>query len=129
MVRQPALDPGHLVFLDETAATTKMTRAQGRCARGLRLLAPVPHGHWNTSTLVAGLRLTGLTAPYVIDGALTGPIFRQYVEPMLAPTLTPGDIVVMDHVATHKVAGIRDAIEAREAQLLYLPPYSPRGYA
>ena len=125
MVRQPALEPGHLVFLDETAATTKMTRPQGRCARGLRLLAPVPHGHWNTSTLVAGLRLTGLTAPYVIDGALTGPIFRQYVEQMLAPTLTPGDIVVMDNVATHKVAGIREAIEAREAQLLYLPPYSP----
>jgi transposase len=125
MVRQPALDPRHLVFLDETAATTKMTRPHGRCARGLRLLAPVPHGHWNTSTLVAGLRLTGLTAPYVIDGALTGPIFRHYVEQMLAPTLIPGDIVVMDNVATHKVAGIRDAIEARQAQLLYLPPYSP----
>ncbi len=102
-----------------------MTRTHGRCARGLRLLDPVPHGHWNTSTLVAGLRLTGITAPYVIDGAMTGPIFGLYVEPMLAPTLTPGDIVVMDNVATHKVAGIREAIEARDAQLLYLPPYSP----
>ena len=125
MVRQPALAPERLVFLDETAATTKLTRSHGRCLRGLRLLDPVPHGHWKTSTLVAGLRLTGLTAPYVLDGALTGPVFRHYIEQMLAPTLTPGDIVVMDNVATHKVAGIRDAIEARQAQLLYLPPYSP----
>ena len=98
-----------------------MTRRLGRCARGLRLLAPVPHGHWNTTTLVAGLPTTGITAPSVLEGAT----FRAYVEPRLAPTLSPGDIVVMDNVATHKVAGIREAIENRQARLLYLPPYSP----
>ena len=100
-----------------------MTR--GRCLRGQRLLEPVPHGHWKTSTLVAGLCLTGITAPYVMDGAMTGDVFLQYIKQILAPTLTAGDIVVMDNVATHKVAGIREAIEARGATLLYLPPYSP----
>ena len=100
-----------------------MTR--GRCLRGQRLLEPVPHGHWKTSTLVAGLCLTGITAPYVMDGAMTGDVFVQYIKQILAPTLTAGDIVVMDNVATHKVAGIREAIEARGATLLYLPPYSP----
>src|SRR3954466_9399475 len=111
IVRQPALEPKHLIFLDETAATTKMTR--GRCLRGHRLLEPVPHGHWKTSTLVAGLCLTGITAPYVMDGAMTGDVFLQYIKQILAPTLTSGDSVVMDNVATHKVAGIREAIEAR----------------
>src|SRR3712207_1358320 len=102
IVRQPALDPKHLIFLDET--TTKMTRT--RCLRGQRLLEPVPHGHWKTSTLVAGLCLSGITAPYVMDGAMTGDVFLQYIKQILAPTLTSGDIVVMDNVATHKVAGI-----------------------
>ncbi len=125
IVRQPALDPEHLVFLDETAATTKLTRPHGRCLRGQRLIAPVPHGHWKTSTLVAGLSLAGITTPYVIDGALSGTVFRHYVEQVLAPALKPGDIVVMDNVATHKVVGVREAIEARGATLLYLPPYSP----
>ncbi|HEX3204633.1 MAG TPA: IS630 family transposase [Propionibacteriaceae bacterium] len=125
IVRQPALDPKHLIFLDETSATTKMTRTHGRCLRGQRLLEPVPHGHWKTSTLVAGLCLSGITAPYVMDGAMTGDVFLQYIKQILAPTLTAGDIVVMDNVATHKVAGIREAIEARGATLLYLPPYSP----
>jgi transposase len=111
------------VFLDETSATTNMTRRLGRC--GLRLLAPVPHGHWKTTTLVAGLRTTGITAPYVLDGALNGDIFRAYVEQSLAPTLSPGDIVVMDNLACHKVAGIQQAIESRDARLIYLPPYSP----
>jgi transposase len=123
--RQPALDPDRLVFIDETSATTNMTRRYGRCARGLRLLAPVPHGHWKTTTLVAGLRTAGITAPYVLDGALNGDIFRAYVEQILAPTLSPADIVVMDNLPCHKVAGIREAIETRGAQLLYLPPYSP----
>jgi transposase len=102
-----------------------LTRTHGRCLRGQRLLDPVPHGHWKTSTLVAGLCLTGITAPYVMDGAMTGAVFLQYVKQILAPTLMAGDIVVMDNVATHKVAGIREAIEARGATLLYLPPYSP----
>jgi DDE superfamily endonuclease len=112
--RQPALDPERLVFLDETSAT--MTRRLGRCA--LRLLAPVPHGHWKTTTLVAGLRTTGITAPYVLDGAVTGDIFRAYVEQILAPTLSPGDIVVMDNLPCHKVAGVQEAIGSRGAQLL-----------
>jgi transposase len=123
--RQPALNPERLVFIDETSATTNMTRRLGRCARGLRLLAPVPHGHWKTTTLVAGLRTTGITAPYVLDSAMNGVLFRAYVEQILAPTLSPGDIVVMDNLPCHKVAGIREAIENREARLLYLPPYSP----
>ena len=102
-----------------------MARRYGRCARGLRLLAPVPHGHWKTTTLVAGLRSAGMTAPYVLDGAMNGPIFRAYVEQMLAPTLQPGDIVLLDNLSCHKVAGIREAIEGQDARLLYLPPYSP----
>lgn len=123
--RQPALDPEHLVFLDETWATTNMTRRHGRCARGLRLLAPVPHGHWKTTTLIAGLRTTGITAPYVLDGAVNGVLFRAYVEQILAPTLAPGDILVLDNLPSHKVGGVREAVEARKARILYLPPYSP----
>ena len=109
--RQPALDPERLVFLDETAAATNMTRPFGRCARGLRLIAPVPHGHWKTTTLVAALRTTGITAPYVLDGAMTGATFRAYVEQILAPTLSTGETVVMDNLPCHKVAGIRETIE------------------
>jgi transposase len=121
--RQPALDPERLVFLNEKSASTNMTRRLGRCA--LRLLAPVPHGHWKTTTLVAGLRTTGITAPYVLDGALNGDIFRAYVGQILAPTLSSGDIVVMDNLPCHKVAGVQQAIDSRGARLLYLPPYSP----
>jgi hypothetical protein len=125
IVRQPALDSKHLIFLDETSATTKMTPTHGRCLRGQRLLEPVPHGPWKTSTLVAGLCLTGITAPSVMEGAMTGDVFLPDIKPILAPTLTAGDIVVMDNVATHKVAGLREAIEARGATLLYRPPDSP----
>lgn len=123
--RQPGLNPARLVFLDETWATTNMTRRRGRCPRGERLIAAVPHGHWKTSTFVAALRATGLTAPLGLDGAMNGETFRAYVEQILAPPLAPGDIVIMDNLGSHKVAGIRDAIEARGASLLYLPPYSP----
>jgi len=127
--RQPALDPERLVFLDETSAATTMARRLGRCARGLRLLAPAPHGHRKTTTLVAGLRTTGITAPYVLDGALdgavNGDIFQAYVEQILVPTLSPGDIVAMDNLPCHKVAGIQEAIEGCEVRLLYLPPSSP----
>lgn len=123
--RQPSLDPDRLVFIDETWATTNMTRRYGRAARGQRLVAPVPHGHWKTSTFVAGLRSSGLTAPFVVDGAMNGDVFRAYVEQVLAPTLTPGDIVVLDNLGSHKVAGVREMIEARGASLVYLPPYSP----
>lgn len=119
------MDPARLVFIDETWAKTNMTRQRGRCPRGKRLLGAVPHGHWKTSTFVAGLRLTGLTAPLVLDGAMNGAAFLAYVEQILAPTLAPGDIVVMDNLGSHKVAGVRETIEAAGARLLYLPPYSP----
>jgi transposase len=123
--RQPTLAPDRLVFIDETWATTNMTRRHGRAPRGQRLVAPVPHGHWKTSTFVAALRSSGLTAPLVVDGAINGDIFRAYVEQVLAPTLVPGDVVILDNLASHKVAGVRAAIEACGASLIYLPPYSP----
>jgi transposase len=114
-----------LVFLDETWASTNMTRRYGRAPRGERCLAAVPHGHWMTSTFLAALRQDGLSAPCLFDGAINGESFRAWVEQFLAPTLRPGDIVIMDNLGSHKVDGIRQAIEARSATLLYLPPYSP----
>ena len=102
-----------------------MARRHGRAPRGQRLVAAIPHGHWKTSTFVAGLRTSGLTAPLIVDGAINGDIFLAYVEQMLAPTLNAGDIVIMDNLSSHKVVGVREAIEARGATLLYLPPYSP----
>lgn len=102
-----------------------MTRRYGRAPRGQRLVAAVPHGHWKTSTFVAGLRSSGLTAPLVVDGAMNGETFRAYVEQVLAPTLGPGDIVILDNLGSHKVIGVREAIEACGASLVYLPPYSP----
>jgi transposase len=113
------------VFIDETSVKTNMTRLRGRSPRGRRLVAAVPHGHWKTSTFVAGLRCDGLTAPLVIDGAMNGETFLAYVEQILAPTLSPTDVVIMDNLPSHKVAGVREAIEARGAILLYLPAYSP----
>ena len=122
---QPSLDPRRLVFIDETAVTTKMARLYGRAPVGKRLVAKVPHGHWKTLTLVAALRSDGVKAPYVIDGAMDGPAFLAWVEQMLVPTLSKRDIVFMDNVRTHKVAGVREAIEAAGAELRYLPAYSP----
>jgi transposase len=119
------LDSDRLVFIDETWATTNLTRRHGRAPRGQRLVAAVPYGHWKTSTFVAGLRVSGLTAPLVVDGAMNGDVFRAYVEQVLAPTLKPGDIVVMDNLSSHKVGGIRETIEARGAIIVYLPLYSP----
>jgi transposase len=113
------------VFIDETAVTTKMVRHHGRSPRGQRLVANVPHGHWKTLTLVAALRIDGLTAPYVIDGAMDGPSFLAYIEQVLVPTLRRKDTVFMDNLRTHKVAGVREAIEAAGATLRYLPAYSP----
>ena len=102
-----------------------MARRYGRCPRGQRLVAAVPHGHWKTTTFVAGLRHDRLSAPCVIDGAMNGAIFRAYVEQFLAPELGAGDIVIMDNLPAHKVAGVREAIERAGATLLYLPAYSP----
>ena len=119
------LDPEKLVFIDETWTTTNMARKNGRAPKGERLRAGVPHGHWKTTTFVAGLRLTGMTAPMVLDGPINGRWFQAYVDQVLIPTLSPGDIVVMDNLGSHKGAGVRKAIEAVGATLLYLPPYSP----
>lgn len=119
------LDPTKLVFIDETGATTKMARRYGRAPRGERCRAGIPHGHWKTTTLTAGLRLNGIAAPMVIDGPMDGAAFLAYVQQVLAPELGPGEVVVMDNLPAHRVAGVRQAIEARGAGVLYLPPYSP----
>jgi transposase len=119
------LNAGRLVFIDETWAATNMTRINGRAPKGRRLIARVPHGHWKTTTFIGALRADGLTAPMVVDGAVNGEIFLAYVAQVLVPTLHPGDIVVMDNLSSHKIAGVREAIEAAGAELRYLPPYSP----
>ena len=102
-----------------------MARLRGRAPRGERLRTSLPHGHWRTTTFVAGLRLEGMTAPMVIDGPINGEIFRAYVERVLVPTLRPGDVVIMDNLGSHKGAAVRAAIEAAGAELRFLPPYSP----
>jgi transposase len=122
---QHELEADKLVFIDETGASTKMARLYGRAKRGRRCVAAIPHGHWKTTTFTGALRASGLTAPMLLDGPMNGEAFRAYVEQVLAPTLCSGDIVVMDNLAAHKNAAIREAIEAKGAQLRYLPPYSP----
>ena len=122
---RPSLDPDRLVFLDETWATTNMARRYGRAPRGERALDAVPHGHWRTTTVVAALRAEGIAAPLVFDGAINGESFLAYVRQFLAPALRPGDVPVMDNLPSHKVAGVREAVEAAGATLRYLPPYSP----
>ena len=123
---QPTLDPRRLVFIDETAVTTKMVRHYGtRAPRGQRVVGSVPHGHWKTLTYVAALRVDGLTANYVMDGAMNGVYFLAYVEQVLVPTLRKGDIVFVDNLPAHKVAGVEEVIEAAGATLRFLPAYSP----
>jgi transposase len=102
-----------------------MARLRGRAKRGQRCRAPIPHGHWKTTTFTAALRLRGLTAPMVLDGPMNGEAFLAYVEQALAPTLDPGDLVVMDNLPAHRRVGVRQAIEATGALLRFLPPYSP----
>jgi transposase len=119
------LDPARLVFLDETWATTNMARRYVRAPRGERALDAAPHGHWRTTTVVAALRADGVAAPLVLDGAINGEGFLACVRQFLAPALRHGDVLVMDNLPSHKVAGVREAVEARGAALLYLPPYSP----
>jgi transposase len=122
---QRFMDPARFIFLDETATATNMARRYGRSPCGARLVAAVPQRHWTTTTFIAGLRQGGIVAPLVLDGPMTGPAFRAYVEQFLAPALSPGAVVVLDHLAAHKVKGVRQAIAAVGATLLYLPPYSP----
>jgi transposase len=119
------LDPERLVFIDETGASTKMARLRGRAPRGQRLRAGVPHGHWKTTTFTGALRLSGMTAPMVLDGPMTRAWFLAYVEQVLCPTLRPGDIVILDNLPAHKGPAIRNAVEAAGATLRFLPPYSP----
>ena len=122
---QPSLDPARLVFIDETGTSTNMTRRRGRARRGCRVVGRVPWGHWKIMTFVAGLRHDAITAPFVIDRAMTSAIFIEYVRQCLVPTLSPGDIVVMDNLQPHKNAKVRELIETAGAELRFLPPYSP----
>jgi transposase len=122
---QGLLDPARLVFIDETCTNTAMVRQCGRSPIGERLIDYAPHGHWKTITFVGALRQRRMTAPLVLEGAINGPLFLAYVKQSLLPTLKRGDIVVMDNLPVHKVAGVREAIEAAGATLRYLPPYSP----
>jgi transposase len=113
------------VFLDESGASTQMTRNYGRAPRGERVREGTPQGHWRTLTLLAALTTKGLQAPMTIESATDGDVFLAYLEHVLCPGLEPGQVVVMDNLSAHKVEGVRRLIEARGAQLLYLPPYSP----
>lgn len=118
-------DPDRFVFLDETWIQTNMTRPYGWGPTGERVVERVPHGHWMTTTFLGCLRYTGLVAPRVIDGAVNGDLFRADVEPHRVRELRAGHIVVMDNLSSHKVAGVREAIEGAGAWRVYLPPYSP----
>lgn len=122
---QPALPVEHLVFIDETWAKDNMTRLYGRCRRGERLVGKVPLARWQTTTFIAALRHDGLGAPMVLDGPIDGEWFLAYVEQVLAPTLAPDDIVVLDNLGSHRSDKIRELIEAKGASLLFLPKYSP----
>ena len=122
---QNKVTAGRLIFIDETWAKTNMTRLHGRCAKGQRLVAKVPHGHRKTLTFVAGLRCDGIIAPCVFDGPIDGECFLAWVVQFLVPDLRPGDIVVMDNLSSHKSKAVREAIRAAGAKLFFLPPYSP----
>lgn len=115
------LDPSRLIFIDESGLNTKMARLRGRSLRGERCRAAVPHGHWKSTTFTAGLRLDGIVAPWLLDGAMDGEAFLVYLRRVLVPTLRPGDVVVMDNLPAHKVSGVRDIIEAAGACVRYLP--------
>ena len=125
MREQGMFDPARLVFIDETSTNTAMVRLRGRAPRGERLVDYAPHGAWKTVTFVGALRQRGMTAPFVIEGAMNGPMFLAYVTQCLVPTLKPGETVLMDNLPVHKVAAVAEAIEAAGATLIYLPKYSP----
>jgi transposase len=114
-----------LVFLDETGADTKMVRRYGWGPKSARVISHVPHGHWKTTTFLAALRTTGLTAPLVLDGPMNGESFLAYIQQFLSPTLRPGDIVIMDNLSSHKQTGVVETIRDAGAEVFYLPPYSP----
>ncbi len=114
-----------LVFVDESGAQTRFTRPYGRCPVGQRLVGSVPHGHYQTTTMIAALRVHGPSAPWLFAGAMDGEMFLAWVRQGLVPVLQGQDVVILDNLATHKVAGVQAAIESAGARLLYLPPYSP----
>ncbi len=122
---QGRIDPRRLVFIDETWAKTNMARSHGRCRRGARLHAKLPHGHWKTLTFLGALRHDRIDAPAVFDGPINARMFLAYVEQCLAPTLAPGDVVIMDNLSSHKGQTVRKAIRDTGAHLFFLPPYSP----
>ena len=124
-IAQPSLDPEKLVFIDETGTATNMTRQRGRCARGKRLVSYAPHGHWKMTTCVAALRCDRVTAPLVLDGPMNTEAFLACIEQFVLPTLSPGEIVFMDNLSSHKSAAVRALIEGVGASLRYLPAYSP----
>lgn len=118
-------DARRFIFIDESAAKTNMTRLRGRGRRGQRVRDHAPHGHWNTTTMIASIRLDGTISCMAVDGATTRDVFREYVRQVLCPTLRPGDIVVADNLSAHKDRESEALIEARGARLDFLPPYSP----
>lgn len=120
-----SFEVNRLVFIDETWLKTNMTRSHGRAPLGQRLVDAVPYGHWKTTTFLAALRVGGLTAPLVVDGAINGELFLAYVQQQLLPTLKRGDWVILDNLSSHKVEGIEKALASVKARLVYLPPYSP----
>jgi len=119
------LEPHRLVFIDETSTKTNMTRLYGRSPKGTRLEADAPYGHWKTQTFIAGLRHNGITAPWVLDGAMNRAAFETYVEVELAPTLKQGDIVILDNLPAHKSEKAKALLRKHGAWFLFLPPYSP----
>lgn len=125
MARQHKVPPERLVFIDETWVKTNMAPLRGWGPKGKRLRAYAPHGHWKTLTFIAALRHDRIDAPWVIDGPINGELFLLYVEKILAPTLSPGDIVILDNLGSHKAKAARAAVRARGARLIFLPPYSP----
>lgn len=125
MEHQSRIAPERLVFIDETWTKTNMAPLRGWAARGARLVAKVPHGHWKTMTFVAALRHDRIEAPFVIDGPINGECFKTYVEKVLVPTLAAGDLVLMDNLGSHKGKAIRRAIRSAGAKLFFLPKYSP----
>ena len=123
--RASGVDPGRWVFLDETGVNTVMTRRYGRAPRGERLVGKAPAGHWQMTTLVAGIRADGVVAPFALTGAMDGLTFEAYVEQVLAPCLRPGDIVVLDRLQAHRGRAVARAVRRAGAGVWYLPPYSP----
>lgn len=125
MAGQSQLDLNRLVFIDEAGAKTNMTRLYGRAEKGERVVDLAPHGHWCTTTMISSIRLNGSTACMAVDGSTTGDVFRAYAEHVLVPSLRPGDIVVLDNLASHKDQAALEMIRQAGAEVRFLPPYSP----